>query len=352
MYEEITFEVIMERMLNRIPDKFDKREGSIIWNALAPAAIELQLMYIEFDNILMESFADTASYEFLERRAAERGLHPYQSTNAILKAEFNQDVPIGSRFSLEELNYVVIEKINDFNYKIECETKGRIGNSYFGTMIPTEYIDGLTHAEIIELLIPGEDLEDVEDFRQRYFDSFDVKAYGGNKKDYIEKTNSIEGVGATKPIPHWNGGGTVKILILDSEYNKATQTLIDVVQETLDPIPYGGMGVGVAPIGHIVTVDTAGEIPINIGVKITFDEDYFWGNTSEQATQVIEDYLLELKKAWATSTETVVRIAQIETRLLGIDGIIDVEETTINGNTSNLIIDQNNIPKMGVIENE
>lgn len=116
MYEEITFEVIMERMLNRIPDKFDKREGSIIWNALAPAAIELQLMYIEFDNILMESFADTASYEFLERRAAERGLHPYQSTNAILKAEFNQDVPIGSRFSLEELNYVVIEKINDFNY--------------------------------------------------------------------------------------------------------------------------------------------------------------------------------------------------------------------------------------------
>lgn len=352
MYEAITFEVIMERMLNRIPDKFDKREGSIIWNALAPAAVELQNMYIEFDNIIKESFADTASYEFLQRRAEERGLYPYEPTNAVLKAEFNQDVPIGSRFSLEDLNYIVTEKIDDFHYKIECETKGRIGNQYFGTMIPVEYIDGLTHAEIVELLIPGEDLEDVEDFRQRYFDSFNAKAYGGNKRDYIEKTNSIEGVGSSKPIPHWNGGGTVKIIILDSEYNKATQTLIDKVQEILDPIPYNGLGVGVAPIGHIVTVTTADEIPINISVKLTFDEGYNWENTIDTATEVIENYLLELRKDWATSTETVVRVAQIETRLLAIDGIIDIEDTKINGVDSNLILGINNIPVMGVIENE
>jgi uncharacterized phage protein gp47/JayE len=352
MYEMITFEVIMERMLNRISDKFDKREASIIWNALAPAAVELQNMYIEFDNIIKESFADTASYEFLQRRAEERGLYPHEPTNAILKAEFNKDVPIGSRFSIEELNYIVTEKIDNFNYKIECETKGIIGNQYFGTMIPVEYIDGLTYAEIIELLIPGEDLEDIEDFRQRYFDSFNTKTYGGNKRDYIEKTNSIEGVGSTKPIPHWNGGGTVKIIILDSEYNKATQTLIDRVQGILDPVPYGGMGVGVAPIGHVVTVTTAAEIPINISIKITFNEGYNWENTSNAAIGVIENYLLELRKDWETSTEIIVRIAQIETRLLAIEGIIDIEETKINGVDSNLIIDVNNIPVMGVIENE
>lgn len=358
MYEEITFEVIMERMLNRIPDKFDKREGSIIWNALTPAAIELQLMYIEFDNIIQESFADTASYEFLERRAAERGLHPYQPTNAVLAAEFNIDVPFGTRFSLEDLNYIVTDFIGiDENqeirtYEIKCETKGRVGNSYFGTMIPVEYVDGLTHAEITELLIPGEDIEDVEDFRQRYFDSFNVKSYGGNKRDYIEKTNSIEGVGLTKPIPHWNGGGTVKILILDSEYNKATSTLIDKVQEILDPVPFGGLGVGVAPIGHVVTVDTVGEIPINISVSITFDEGYTWENTLDVATEAVQSYLLQLRKDWATSSETVVRIAQIETKLLSIDGIIDIERTSINGVNSNLIIDMNNIPVLGVIENE
>lgn len=356
MYEMVTFETIMERMLNRISDKFDKREGSLVWNALSPAAVELQNMYIEFDNIITESFADTASYEFLQRRAEERGLYPYEPTNAILAAEFNIDLPFGSRFSLEDLNYIVTDFIGiteeTRTYEIKCETKGRIGNQYFGAMIPVEYINGLTHAEIVELLIPGEDLEDVEDFRKRYFDSFNAKAYGGNKRDYIEKTNSIEGVGSTKPIPHWNGGGTVKIIILDSEYNKATETLINGVQEILDPIPYGGLGVGVAPIGHVVTVTTVGEIPVNVNITLTFDEGYNWDNTSETAMQVIDDYLLELRKSWATSTEIVVRIAQIETRLLAIDGIIDVEGTLINGTDSNLIIDVNNIPVMGVIQNE
>ena len=33
------FEEIMRRMLSRIPNGIDKREGSIIWDALAPAAL-------------------------------------------------------------------------------------------------------------------------------------------------------------------------------------------------------------------------------------------------------------------------------------------------------------------------
>ncbi len=52
MFESITFESIIKRMLSKIPSDMDKREGSIIYDALAPVALELQLMYIELDNIL------------------------------------------------------------------------------------------------------------------------------------------------------------------------------------------------------------------------------------------------------------------------------------------------------------
>lgn len=48
MYEEVTYEEILERMLERVPDDMDKREGSLIYDALAPAAIELQIMSIIF----------------------------------------------------------------------------------------------------------------------------------------------------------------------------------------------------------------------------------------------------------------------------------------------------------------
>ena len=118
MYENVTYEDILQRMLDRIPNTMDKREGSIIYDALAPAALELQLMYIELDVIMNESFADTASREYLIRRANERGITPEPATNAILKGVFTPatvDV-LGKRFSCGKLNYIAIEKITDGEY--------------------------------------------------------------------------------------------------------------------------------------------------------------------------------------------------------------------------------------------
>lgn len=99
MFENITYEMLLDRMLDRVPNTIDKREGSIIYDALAPAAVELQQMYIELDVILNETFADTASRTYLIRRAAERGIAPNAATKAVLKGMFNMNIPISSRFS-------------------------------------------------------------------------------------------------------------------------------------------------------------------------------------------------------------------------------------------------------------
>ncbi len=85
------------------------------------------------------------------------------------------------------MNYEVIEKISNGVFKLKCETAGIVGNQHFGTLIPIDYIDGLTSAELVEILIPGEDEEDTEDLRTRYFNTFNTKPYGGNKQDYIQK---------------------------------------------------------------------------------------------------------------------------------------------------------------------
>ncbi|MPM62560.1 hypothetical protein SDC9_109435 [bioreactor metagenome] len=349
MYEHMTFEVILQRMLDRVSNNLNKREGSIIYDALAPAAMELQLMYIEFELILKETFGDTASREYLIRRAAERGIIPYPATYAILKGEFTPtslDIPIGSRFSLNDLNYNIKSKIYDGVYQVECEQVGIKGNEYFGDLIPIEYINGLQTAKLTELLIPGEDEEDTESLRTRYFSSFETKAYGGNKKDYVEKSNSIAGVGSTKVTPIWNGGGTVKLTILNSNFDKASSTLINTVQNEIDPTQ-DGQGLGVAPIGHVVTVDTVEEITVNVSSTITFDDGYSFAGLKSQIEQVISNYLLDLRKDWSNQTNLVIRIAQIETKVLGIQGIIDIANTKINGLTSNLLLTQYQVPVMG-----
>lgn len=353
MYENITYEDILQRMLDRVPNSMDKREGSIIFDALAPAAVELQLMYIEFDIILTETFGDTASREYLIRRAAERGVIPYAATNAVLKAVATPstiNVAVGSRFSLNELNYIVTEKIADGEYKVMCETTGVIGNSYFGDLIPINYIQGLETIKITELLIPGEDEEDTESIRERYFATFDTKPYGGNKKDYIQKTNALAGVGSTKVKPVWNGGGTVLLTVLDSEYNKASDTLVQFVQNEIDPTK-DGTGVGIAPISHVVTVQTADEVVVTISTNITFQEGYSFNSQKTAIEEAINAYLLEIRKVWADETASVVRISQIETRILNLTGVVDINNTKINGAASNLVLGEYEIPVLGGVSN-
>ncbi len=91
MFEEMTFEAVLERMLDRIDDAYDKRESSPIYAAIAPAALEIVNLYAALGDMMDESFADTASREYLIRLAASRGMKPKPATKAIALAEFTPD---------------------------------------------------------------------------------------------------------------------------------------------------------------------------------------------------------------------------------------------------------------------
>lgn len=394
MYD-VTYRDILERMLSRVSDKFDKREGSVIFDTHSPTALELQLLYIELNTLIAEAYGDSASREYLIRRCKERGIVPYEATHAVLKGEFtpeNIDVT-GRRFNIGSTNFIVTEKIADGKYQVQCEISGIVGNQQLGTMIPIDYIEGLETAELTEILIPGEDEEDTEDLRSRYFDSFNEKAFGGNVQDYLVKTNAIPGVGSTKVTRVWNGdlrpaemipsaavqawyttvkptltgevatwletvydaalnrklttGGTVLLTILNSDFGIASDTLIQTVQQTIDPDEYAGEGYGVAPIGHIVKVESAKIRNVTVKTNIVFDMGYGWSNLQNSIDDVISNYLWELRKSWADSPYLVVRISQIETRLLGIKGIVDIGNTKINGASDNLILEKFEVPMFG-----
>lgn len=349
MYEDITYEVILKRLMDRIPSDMDKRENSVIYYALAPAAVELQIMYIELDVVLKELFADTASREFLIKRAAERGLKPKAAAHAVLKGVFNMDIPIGSRFSLDTLNYQAIARLGAGEYRMQCETAGTAGNSLFGMMIPVEYIPGLTRAELTELLIPGEDEEETEQFRKRYFDSLNSQAFGGNIADYKEKVTGIAGVGGVKVYPAWNGGGTVKLVITDSEYRVPSGALLQTVRDVMDPEESAGKGYGLAPIGHWVTVAGAGVSEISVAVAVTYQAGYSFERCREEMTAAVEAYFEELNRSWAEADPLVVRVSRIESRLLDVPGILDVADTVINGKNGNFVLPSDSLAVRGDI---
>lgn len=354
MFETFDFDFIIDRMLEQVPDKFDKREGSVIWDALAPAAMELSNFYINLDIVTDECFADSASYYYLIKRAAERNLFPKEATKAVLKGEFTPDtidVPVGTRFNLDDLNYVVISKMTDEPgiYRLECETEGVVGNQQVGNIIPIEYVKNLETARLTEVLIPGDEEEEVEVFRNRYFSSFDSQAFGGNIADYKKKVHALSGIGGVKVYPIWNGGGTVKLTIATSEFKKPTQDLVNTVQNYIDPVGDSGMGVGLAPIGHTVTVFGVLETVIDIETTITYQAGYNFNSLRSAIEDSVNNYFYSLSSTWENEEKIVVRISQIETRLLNITGIVDITGTKLNGSTENLSLDSDAIPVRGEI---
>lgn len=354
---DTTYEDLMAQKLAGIDNSLDKREGtSMLFNATAANSIETVQMLMTVKHFIDMVFADTAPREYLIRRAAERGLKPHEATYAKRKGVFNIDVPIGSRYSLDDLDYEVIEQISQGVFILRCETAGNIGNLFSGQLIPIDYINGLQTAELTDILVPGDDEEDTESFRERYFNSFESTAFGGNRADYKEKIGALQGVGGVRVYRAWNGGGTVKVVIINSQYEKPTQTLIDDVQTAVDPLEHQGEGFGTAPIDHVVTVFGVNDSYINVTLNITYQSGWTWDDIKIQVEKVIDDYFKELAEEWAKANSyeedhagVVVRVSQIEFRLLGVTGVLDIADTKLNGVQSNIALDPESIPKRGVI---
>jgi len=336
MYEDNnTFEDIMERTLAKVATDVDKREGSVIYNALAPTNEEIAYLYVLLDAIIENGFADTAEREYLIQRCKERGIYPDEATCAILKAEFNMEIPIGNRFNLGDLNYVIIAFIEQKNipvenengeteyktvwyYQLQCEEAGTDGNTQFGVLEAIDFVDTNMEGSIVELLVPAEDEEDTEALRERYLNSFSDTPFGGNQADYKKEVGKLDGVGGVKIIPVWAGGGTVKLIIINSNFEVASGVLVANVQNAIDPPPQGE-GAGLAPIGHTVTVESCEAKTIPISINCTLEDGYSWDEIKEQVTENIETYFLEIRKRWANEDNSIVRVSQVENRILSIE---------------------------------
>ena len=341
MYEAMTYEVIMQQMLDRVPDSFDKREGSIIFDALAPAAAELAQLYIELDVILNQTFADTSTNEYLEKRCAERGVVRNPATCAVVQGKFTPtDIDVmGKRFNCGIYNYVVTEKTEVAGvYHMTCETSGVEPNVIFGQLIPIDYIGGLETAVLTAILVPGEDVESDDALRKRYFDSISSQAFGGNIADYEMKTKAIDGVGGVKVTPVWNGGGTVKLTIIASDYSVPTEVLIEKVQEEMT---------ATAPIGHVVTVEGVDGLKIDIATEITYVDGWDWSSSGKYIETAIDEYFLSLTREWDDSNTLIVRVSGIEQKVLGCPGVLDIQNTVLNGVSGNIQLGAHEIPIRG-----
>ena len=350
LFENKTQENIMIDLKAATDPDTNTEEGTLIDHSFRGAAAEFEQAYIELGLIDQNGYAETADREHLILRAKERGIEPFPASNAVWKAEFNLDVELDTRFSAGELTYICTEKIEPKKYRLMCEQSGTKGNVKQKDLMPIEYVDGFDNGELTELLKPARDDEETEAFRARYISIVSAaQAFGGNRAQYKKMMHGTEGVGACKIYRVTQDEKRIKIYILDNAYKTPNETLVSDVQEMVDPVGKQGEGEGEAAIFHIVDIHPCISETVNIEATITVDTGYAWGDLLSGVQEKVDGYFLELAKSWENEEYIIVRILKVNAAIASVEGVVDVQDTELNGREENLLLSPNAIPVRGMI---
>lgn len=333
MYEEMTYENILEDMLSRVTSDVDKREGSIIYDALAPCAYHLAENYFLLNNFIDLVSGDTAVGEYLDRVVADYGIARKKATKAVRLITTSGNIEIGTRWGLSDTTYVVTENIETNIYKAMCEQPGDIGNYYTGKMENIDNVNGVT-ANLTDILNSGQEEETDDNLRARFYSRLQTPSTSGNNDNYIQWALEVPGVGNAKVFPLWNGNGTVKVLIINNNLD-IDNTLKHAVYDYIE---------SVRPIGVALTVDSPKEKIIQINANVILDGSRTFEYVQNAFTNAIRDYLKELVfESYSVS------YAKIGSILLATEGVADYKNLLVNNETSNVGILDTEIPIVGSI---
>lgn len=375
--QKYTYEYILTEALSKVPDNVDKREGSIIRDALSPCCYEAAKHILYLADIIEQTYIETANGLWLDGRVIEGGITRDPATYAkklgVFKTQLDEpcQISIGQSFSTVGdtiLNYTAVQVYTNEDgdvvpgsYVMQCNTVGSVGNSYIGRIVPNDYIEKLASAEITTLLYPGEEEESDDSLRERFLANLMKTAFGGNIAQYRQWAKEIPGLGGVQVYPVWAGGGTVKLSIIDTDYNSCSSEFCQTILEKFDPENSGGetgLGLGIAPIGHKVTVSTPLPRTINVSGKITLLPGYKLETLLPQIKLALEEYLLSLRQAWENSDDennysVIVYLGRINFAILNVKGVSSAYELQLNGTDTDIRLTETSslqeIPVLGTV---
>lgn len=369
-YISRNYDYWLDKMLDNVPDDIDQREGSIVFDALAPAAMVMAQQSLTMANIIRQSYIKTAQGEFLDYRAVEHGTARYAATQTEVKAKFLDsdgnainNVQIGDQFASigETPIFYTVQKINDdLTGELTADDPGTTANSYIGQILPVTSNDSLSWAEVTEIVAPARDAETDDHLRDRLLRSDDWIAYGGNVTDYLAMLSKIKEVGAGQIYPVWNGPGTVKLVIVDNNLMPASSTLVSKVKSIIDPVDGEGEGYGLAPIDHQVTVVAPSILTINVASTVTIDSKQNGDTVKAKIKDAVENYFQLLRQSWNTVdpktgrgySQTVYR-SKILSQIMSVEGVINASVPVLNGTDGDIALVFNNqisqLPVLGEV---
>ena len=338
----MTLEEILEYILSSVPEDYDISAGSFFYDLLYPVAEQVRLLREKISALNENAFALTAAGEYLDRKTAEQGLERRTATFAggtvRIYGNRGEIVPRGAKLAADNILFSVLDSasIPEAGYvdlAAVCTVPGSAGNVKKGEInrFPVT-LPGLTAVENTTDFTGGYNAEGDGDLLERYIEKVSRPNASGNKYHYIGWAKEVEGVGEVRVIPLWNGAGTVKVVIVDSDNRPADDELISKVKAHIEEN---------RPIGADVTVVSASALTVTVSVDLVIAGE---SDAQSAVEDSIRRYLADeaLKKGY-------VSYAKVGSAILDVAGVEDYTELKLNGGMVNVPVSDGAVPVLGTV---
>lgn len=333
---------IVAEMLDSMPETYDKTLGSPFYETQMPTAIQLEQQEKREDTILKNAFYDTADDEHKELIAGDRAnikrKAAVASTGMVkITGTEGAAVTAGIKVASDTVTFTVTEtklipESGTVHVTVECDTPGTSGNIPVGAIkdfpVTVSGLNGVTNEEAFT---NGYAQETIEDMGTRYKDKVQNPATSGNPAHYKQWAKEVPGVGDARVFGRQPTRGSVTVLIINSRKTAASEELCEETKAYIEER---------RPVGADVYVEPAEELSIDLSLKLTVKDQ------TKDYAKIIKDTLAE----WLANQAFVaqyISYAKLGDMILGVDGVLDYEELTVNGKKSNVNITETQVAVAG-----
>ena len=355
-------EDIHRRMMKELPEDIDDMPGGFVYDYTYPTAlVASELVNYNLMRSLMAAFPEYAWGKWLDLHAKQVGLTRKEANRATGKltvtGKTGTVIKAGSIFCTEAVDEVpciefasdkavVIGESGSEEIQVTAVKAGMRSNVMAGTVVlMVRPISGIASIFNAKAMTGGTEEETDNALYERIYLGNTSRNYVGNDVDYIRWAKEVQGVGDCIVLPAWNGPGTVKLAIVDSNGKPANEHIVEAVYDHI--ISPRDRKARLLPAGCAkLTVAAATTIWVSFSCSGLLFDTHVTGRE-----KIVEDYKAALTKIYAEAKEDGILIYnKARGAVTELEGVDDFDEFLMNGGKENITLRADQYPDTERIE--
>lgn len=340
-----SFEEILASIKARISEGagVDTSEGSYTDTLIRSTAMEIAEDYFEHKSLPAIVWPDENSGIYIDKDAARFGITRRSGIRASATVTFSGTdgvvVPAGTAVQTQSglVYHTVKDAVVTAGQAAVAVTAERTGAEYNVAAGEIAILQSSAGVLLTDSTAAAGGIDDESDkaLYARVLARKQKPITSGNAYHYEYWAMEVDGVGAVKVLPTWQGPGTVKVVVLDGNLEPPSDALVAAVAAHIE---------AQRPIGADVTVAAASRVALQVSAEVRLDAATTAGAVQTQLEALLRAYCKDL--AFKAQAVVYHRVAYL---LLSIPGVADYVGLTLNGGTENITLGGDAAPVVGEV---